>query len=39
VRLYLENDIDVALVERLQQWGHDVLITREAGNTESADEQ
>jgi len=39
VRLYLDHDVDVALAARLQQMGHDVLTTREAGHTEASDER
>lgn len=38
MRLYLDHDIDISLAERLRGRGHDVLTTREAGNTEAADE-
>jgi uncharacterized protein with PIN domain len=39
VRLYLDHDVDVALAGRLRGLGHDVVITREVGRTESSDEQ
>jgi predicted nuclease of predicted toxin-antitoxin system len=37
VRLYLDEDVDLALASALRQRGIDVLTTQEAGNREQAD--
>lgn len=38
VRLYLDEDVDIALAAALRQRGVDVLTTREAGNTQQKDD-
>ncbi|HSB71445.1 MAG TPA: DUF5615 family PIN-like protein [Candidatus Methylomirabilis sp.] len=38
VRLYLDEDVDIALAAALRQRGVDVLTTLEAGNTQQNDD-
>ena len=39
IKLYLDEDMDVALATALRQRGFDALTTQEAGNTHRPDEQ